>query len=561
MAVYLVKTAGHGLAPGDTLHGGEYFVREGGGIQYKFKAYAEMGDDKGFVHLPSEWLMANVTLFLDELSRRGVGEAEFVRLLGLGGQVPIVVSHGSPPVIRRPTIEVIELFFKKNMPPQAPVDKYEMKYQLFEERKAVYYKEFRERLVSLLKKEIPEEKIIRLWDLLVGCFRTKDIKLAKQFISFAAELGLDPLQAEGPRIFWSGKVSKEHAFSISKRPPEATALEKTDIGQLLDKLTLFETLPWELSTLLWALVSRYFGMGATGDIHVYLDGGFALGNVFWNDELPMLRLMQRYGAVRNIIMHIWHTSDLRWQPEFNIQSDKLLLVFDKAIRVAAPTVDNPDATVSFRFQKPIKIAVLRHAFEKFLQSPEREHPLVLYAFRKETCIFARPFRQADGLKIIFFEYGNQATKTLRLYARAPFEKLFAIEKFLMANYQHFAQLPQTLIYGDDAIFDDKQKILVLKDADGAWCYEAGLIRGFSMPPMIVLGAISYILVETKSEALRMKYQIASTVAPTRERVQALVKELFDGSSMLRTPLERLVILRHVRKICAGKAPHVMHSRL
>ncbi len=214
-----------------------------------------------------------------------------------------------------------------------------------------------------------DEQATELWDRLIDSFKQKEVKAAHEFLNYAAKIGLAPLQEESERLFWSGKKSREHVYAISKFPPEQTALEKTDIGRLLDKLSVFEAVDWDLSTLVWALVSKLFGIGATGDVHAYLDGGFALHNVFWNDELPGLRLMQRYGAVQNIWIHIWDSKKEEWQPRLSIDSDELRLVFDKAKRIPAPTPDKPEATRSFVLDPPVKVATLRRQiFERHLQS-------------------------------------------------------------------------------------------------------------------------------------------------------------------------------------------------
>lgn len=361
----------------------------------------------------------------------------------------VAASAGDQPSAhRRPDIGTINAFFERNTTPRPPIGQQGMDIGLFKQNEAAYYQEFKERILRL-RGNVDESRIVHLWQLMVECFQKKDATLAEKFLQVAEEeIGLKPLRAEGARIFWSGKASREHAYAISS-PAGPTALEKTDIGQLLDKLSFFKVVPWDLSTILWALVSRSFGMGATGDMHVYLDGGFAKGNVFWNDELPMLRLMQRYGTVQNIIMHIWHTRDKRWLPEFDIDSGDLRLVFDKAKRIPAPTPENPQATRSFRYDKPIRVSALRGAFERFLQSPKRRHPLVLYEFRKKTGVYAKSQKESYGLRITLYEYGGDATKTIKVLADPPeeaFGKLPEIEAHLIQKYQGFAELPGELTF-------------------------------------------------------------------------------------------------------------------
>lgn len=432
-----------------------------------------------------------------------------------------------PTAPRRPSIEQINLFFERNYGPKGPVDAHTVNFQMLNDNLVIWRKEFVER-VRTLKNSISEEQALGLWELMVECFVEKKIDKAYAFLQRAKALGLKPLEAESPRVFWSGAESRKKAYEVSQPPPEATALEKTDIGQLLDKLSLFKAVPWELSTLLWALVSRYFGMGASGDIHVYMDGGFALGNVFWNDELPVLRLMQRYGAVRSILIHIWHTEDLRWMPEFSIDSDQLLLVFDKSRRIPAPTIDNPQQTRSFRFEKPYRLANFRRLFERALQQPDRLHPLVLYNFRKETGVYARLIRKASGVDILLFEYESEHRKLIRVVAansQDAIGRMTSIEAFMMANYTAYVQIPFELICLPEAFIDGSGhggKILAVNfNPATGWRYRHALIARFPESEGWGLLAKVHRLLPT----LALKYATGGMDLPKSRR---LLGELFDG---------------------------------
>jgi hypothetical protein len=90
MAIYRVTRGGHQLVPGDLLFGGEYFLDEGGGRQYRFKAYGERGEDKGWRHLPSQWLRENIVISSEEPAREGPQERQFLALL-----------QGRPPMARQ----------------------------------------------------------------------------------------------------------------------------------------------------------------------------------------------------------------------------------------------------------------------------------------------------------------------------------------------------------------------------------------------------------------------------------------------------------------------------
>lgn len=447
---------------------------------------------------------------------------------------------------RRPSIERIDQFFQKNTVPKAPAGDHEMNFVLFESNKETYYNEFLERMRKLVN-GIKDEDVVHLWELMIKCFSLKDVRYAKEFLTESTRLGLEPLENQSARIFWSGTNSRAMAYQQSS--DEATALEKTNVGTLLDKLSVFKAVPWGLSTLLWALVSRTFSMGATGDMHVYLDGGFAKGNVFWNDELPALRLMQRYGAVRDILINIWHTKDNRWLPEFSINSDKLLLVFDKGKRVPAPTSEDPNATRSFRYDKPIKIANLRRMFEKYLMDSQRAHPLVFYNFRLDTCIYALIKAKTVPLEIEFFEYDSPAMKELTVHANNftdAFAILPSIEKFLMANYTHITQMPARLVYQQDAILDQEtMKILVLRlQPDPTWYYKLSFQRKFACSQE---KGVSLIQAIAKTAYLIRKYGQYNKTTINLDVMHKLLADLFDNSPGMGLNLDqRLAAIRLIR---------------
>lgn len=323
-----------------------------------------------------------------------------------------------------------------------------------------YLKEFTDRLIAL-KPGIQDQVIGSLFNDLIEIFMQKDIALAKKFLlNLNAEAGLEPLELESERLYWSGKESRKKAYDTSA--PGSTALEKTEIGQLLDKFSFFEAIPWDLSTILWAEVSRSFSVGARGTMNVYIDGGFAKGNVFWNDELPALRLMQNYRLVTNITIHLWHTKKQRWVKEFDIQSEKLKMVFDKAKRIPNPTPEKPDNTKSYRYPTPIDVSYLRRILIQYLQSLNREKPLVFYAFRLKTGVFASTRRTDYGMEVSFFNFGSQAKKIAHIEARDTDLKrtIEKAEAYLLKNCTDYESIPRGLVFTIDKIFSTYRPLII-----------------------------------------------------------------------------------------------------
>jgi hypothetical protein len=448
---------------------------------------------------------------------------------------------------RRPDIDKISQFFAHNMPAPQPLDQFSINFVLYAQNKDAYFNELRLR-VKGMRPQASDDDINTLWDLLIDTLQQKSTQKAKDFLQQAKKIGLAPLEEPSPRIFWSGKNSRAHVYNISGQPPNAAALEKTDVGVLLDKLKVFEIAPWEVSTVLWALVSRYFGIGASCDAHAYLDGGFAKGNVFWNDELPALRLMQRYGAVKKIYMHIYHTRDQRWVKEFEFGSDQLLLVFDKAKRVAKdppPTDPTENKTRSYRYDKPIKVATLTRLFERYLKRPTtvapepeqpryRDVPLILYSFRLTTGIFGRlAQRRNTGIDVELFEYDSDDVRRLVVEGNgsdAAFARLRVAEWFLIKNYKLFTQLPQELNVGLDAIIADGRIQAVKRPGSIEWWYKLPFVRDFSCSAAEAQAIIHPATSDAALNPIASKFK-RTTLTSAVSQIALYLTELFDNTAV------------------------------
>ncbi len=96
--------------------------------------------------------------------------------------------------------------------------------------------------------------------------------------------------------------------------------------------------------------------------------------------------------------------------------------------------------------------------------PDRDresHPLVLYNLRKRTGIYATPRPTEQGLVIKLHEYEGDESKELHVIAEnamAAFDKLPAIERFLIVRYDDFSSLPNKLVYERDAIKDGSDEL-------------------------------------------------------------------------------------------------------
>lgn len=327
----------------------------------------------------------------------------------------------------------------------------------------VFYEEFQKRLKDIIN----EDSIKELWNKLIDSLEEKNIEKAKEFLLMAQKKGLEPLYKSGEKIFWSGDVGKRAAMEEGRKGTK-NVLEISEIGSLLDGLKLWEHVPWNISSIIWTLVSRLFAIGAEGKVHVYCPDGLTVGNVFWNDELPVLRRLQLEGYVLRIVMHIWDSEEKTYLPEMDIQSDKLRFAYDKRKKDKKGNW--------YKFEKPFKVKTLRDALIKN-NDPNRRASLILYYFRLETGVFAKMGSQPNdsGFQIEFSEYGKNQNKYLDLIyinsKQEVFQHLPSIEKFLMANYKSLSEMPNKILYIDSAFVGDN-KIIALKYQEGRWIYNS-----------------------------------------------------------------------------------------
>ena len=56
--------------------------------------------------------------------------------------------------------------------------------------------------------------------------------------------------------------------------------------------------------LFWGGVSKLYAEGLQGDVHVWLPKGLTMGSIFWNDELPMLRKLQKEERITSLWFHV-----------------------------------------------------------------------------------------------------------------------------------------------------------------------------------------------------------------------------------------------------------------
>ncbi len=71
-------------------------------------------------------------------------------------------------------------------------------------------------------------------------------------------------------------------------------------------------------------VSKLYAEGLQGDVHVWLPKGLTMGSIFWNDELPMLRKLQKEERITSLWFHVRDEKSGDWSG--NLTFDQLKIV-------------------------------------------------------------------------------------------------------------------------------------------------------------------------------------------------------------------------------------------
>lgn len=268
-----------------------------------------------------------------------------------------------------------------------------------------YFKNFK-RLVIEAKGTKPADKIETAWNKLLDAFdkvlnnskydmekqiyikinpnQQDDQKDGEEFLNILRDLGMETLSKPGPRIFWSGMHAKQVALETSKdKSNESLALEGSDVGALLDQMTVFDNksirpeggpIPFGIAgRAIWSLVSEQFAEGATDSIHIYLDQQLDTASVLWEEEFQKIRKKE---GVKTIYIHLkreiiqkgergWETFELA---QLGANENLKLKVFKAERNAQGERVRvNPESSkgvlLSFLEEYVMKLFILAKAWE------------------------------------------------------------------------------------------------------------------------------------------------------------------------------------------------------
>ncbi|MCD6656431.1 MARTX multifunctional-autoprocessing repeats-in-toxin holotoxin RtxA [Vibrio cholerae] len=218
--------------------------------------------------------------------------------------------------------------------------------------------------------------------------------------------------------------------------------------------------------------SSVYATGAKDDVYVIAEGGMRLGNYFWNVELPLLRQLQREGLVGEIRLLDKPVSEYKDVPVNEI-GHKLTdagvgvkVRFDalSAAQQAELLAINPKG---YKADSLVELDVKLSAIDSMLRDA-----LPFYSLRTERNLLVQ--EGDEGFKVRAWPGSDGKSKTIVLDNPEDATQQKTIERFILANFQNFEQMPDELFLVDNKVISHDKGIthILAQKVDGAWLYNA-----------------------------------------------------------------------------------------
>ncbi|HAS6296752.1 TPA: MARTX multifunctional-autoprocessing repeats-in-toxin holotoxin RtxA [Vibrio vulnificus] len=283
---------------------------------------------------------------------------------------------------------------------------------------------------------------------------------------------LDNAQTDGKKVVYDIDV-KGNAFAIDLNKHlmrwgglflDPDNAEQNQLKSSIDAATFSNTGFW----------SSVYATGAQNDVYVIAEGGVRLGNYFWNVELPALRQLQREGLVGEIRLLDKPVSEYKDLPADEIGrrlTDAGVAVkvrFDALSheRQAELLADNPDG---YKADTLVELDVKLSAIDSMLRES-----LPFYSLRTERNLLVQ--EGEEGFEVRSWPGTDGKSKTILLDNPENAAQQKSIERFILANFDNFEQMPDELFLVDNKVLshhDGRTRILAQKE-DGAWTYNTNV---------------------------------------------------------------------------------------
>ncbi|QXC56231.1 MARTX multifunctional-autoprocessing repeats-in-toxin holotoxin RtxA [Vibrio mimicus] len=218
--------------------------------------------------------------------------------------------------------------------------------------------------------------------------------------------------------------------------------------------------------------SSVYATGAQNDVYVIAEGGMRLGNYFWNVELPVLRQLQREGLVGEIRLLDKPVSEYKDVPVDEI--GRRLTDAGVAVKIRFDALStaqqaellaiNPEG---YKASTLIELDVKLSAIDTMLRES-----LPFYSLRTERNLLVQ--EGDEGFEVRAWPGTDGKSKTIILKDPEDAAQHKAIERFILANFDNFEQMPDELFLVDNKVIshhEGRTHVLAQK-VDGAWQYNA-----------------------------------------------------------------------------------------
>ncbi|WP_279625660.1 MARTX multifunctional-autoprocessing repeats-in-toxin holotoxin RtxA [Xenorhabdus ishibashii] len=219
--------------------------------------------------------------------------------------------------------------------------------------------------------------------------------------------------------------------------------------------------------------SSLYATGSRDDVYVIAEGGLRLGNYFWNVELPVLRQLQREGLVGEIRLLDKAAKEYQGvSPEsigrrlteagvsVKARFDSLSFAEQDKLRALDPDKYKPDTLVDLDIKTSAIDSLLNQA-------------LPFYGLRTERNLLVR--ESDDGSFDVRPWPGNNSdvSKTIMVEDPNDSAQIKAAERFILANYESYNQLPESLYLSEKQIIslDHGRTRIIAEKVEGSWKYK------------------------------------------------------------------------------------------
>lgn len=218
--------------------------------------------------------------------------------------------------------------------------------------------------------------------------------------------------------------------------------------------------------------SSVYATGAKDDVYVIAEGGMRLGNYFWNVELPLLRQLQREGLVGEIRLLDKPVSEYKDVPVNEIGHKLTDAGVGVKVRFDALSAEQQAELLAinpkgYKADSLVELDVKLSAIDSMLRDA-----LPFYSLRTERNLLVQ--EGDEGFKVRAWPGNDDKSKTIVLDNPEDATQQKTIERFILANFQNFEQMPDELFLVDNKVISHDKGIthVLAQKVDGAWLYNA-----------------------------------------------------------------------------------------